>query len=151
MKRIPVLLVLALCAAATLRAEDQWVFKGTVIKMQMTECIASTGFKVAMGGRPASAGSCPEYIVMSPKVVYVMVGRHTDAFIPLAENLDFVVQKNEILISETSKSRFVIRQMTLRSDWEREEERKELMAKALERSVTYELRNPPRGTLTAAR
>lgn len=149
MKRIPVLLILALCSAVSMRAEDGWSFKGTVIKMQMTECVV-VGFKAKMSGQPPSVSSCPEYTVMSPTVVYVVLGRHADAFIPLAENMDFMVRKNEILISEKSKSRFVIQKMTLRSDWEREEERKELMDQAAERSVSYELRNPPRNTLTAA-
>jgi len=150
MKRIPFLLIVALCAATTMKAEDHWSFKGRVIKMQMTECIVNTGFRASMSGKPASVASCPVYTVMSPTVVYVMIGRQTEAFMPLAESLDFVVHKNEVLVGQKSKSRFVIQEMALRSDWEREEERKELMAKALERSVNYEARNPPRGTLTAA-
>ena len=69
---------------------------------------------------------------MSSKVVYVVVGRRTQEFIPLAEDLDFVIRNNEIVIfsdDEKTKSRFVIQQMMLRADWDREEQRKELEAR----------------------
>ena len=150
MKRIPLLLALALCAAATVQAENNRSFKGTVLKMQMTDCLVSTGFKVAMSGRPASVGSCPEYTVISPTVVCVVVGRRTGDFIPLEEEVEFVVRKNELLSNAESKSRFIIQQMTLRGDWEREEARKELAAEALERSVSRERGNPPRDAMFTA-
>ena len=66
---------------------------------------------------------------MSDKVVYVVVGRHTEEFIPLAENMEFLIRKDELIIladDEKTKSRFVIQQMTLRADWDREQARKEL-------------------------
>ena len=97
--------------------------------------------------------SCPEYTVMSPKVVYVVVGRRTQAFIPLAEDLDFVIRNNEIVIfsnDEKGKSRFAIQEMMLRGDWDREQERKELEARVMERSVNYEVRNPPRTAMVPA-
>ena len=150
MKRIPVLLALALCTAATMRAEDRWAFKGTVIKMQMIDCVVS-GFKASMSGVSGSPARCPEYTVIGPNVVYVMVGRNSEAFMPLAENLNFEVRKQEIVLSDKTSSKFAIQQMTLRSDWEREEARKELEAEALERSVTYELRHPPRSSFTASK
>lgn len=146
MKRIPVLLILALCAAATMRGEDQWSFKGTVIKMEMGNC-AITGFKAAMAGRPVAVTPCPEYTVMTPNVVYVMQGRNSEAFMPLAQDLEFRVVKNEVLIHQQSKSRFAIQSMMLRGEWEREQQRKALM---MERSVNYEAPSPARGTLTAA-
>lgn len=98
-------------------------------------------------------GKLSEYTVLGEKVVYLVVGRRTVEFIPLAEDMDFLVRKNEIVIfsqDEKSKSRFVIQQMTLRADWEREEKRKELVEKALERSVNYEVRNPPRVAAVSA-
>jgi hypothetical protein len=97
--------------------------------------------------------SCPEYTVMSTKVVYVVVGRRTQAFIPLAEDLDFVIRNNEIVTfsnDEKAKSRFVIQEMMLRGDWDREQERKELEARVMERSVNYEVRNPPRTAMASA-
>jgi hypothetical protein len=153
MKRIPLLFVLFLCSTAAMQAQSQWSFKGTVIKMKMTDCVVPPGFRATLGGIPPSSLTCPQYTVMSDRVVYIVVGRHTEAFIPLAENMDFVIRKNEIVTfsnDEKSKARFVIQQMTLRADWEHEQERKELMAKALERSVSYELRNPPRASVIAA-
>jgi hypothetical protein len=147
MKRVLFLLLVLLCTAAALPAENPWSFKGTVVKMRMTECLVPAGFRATMSGLPPSAFTCPEYTVMSDRVVYVIVGRRTESFIPLAENMDFLIRKNEIILfssDEKSASRFTIQQMMLRSEWEREQERKELEAKALERSVSYEVRNPPR-------
>jgi hypothetical protein len=151
MKRVSLLLVLILCgAAAALQAEDNRPFSGTALKMRMTQCIVGSGFKASMAGKPASVGSCPEYTVLGPTVVYVMVGRRTESFIPLSEKVEFVVRNNEIVINNKSKLRFVIEQMTLRSDWEREEERKEMMTTGLERGTTDEQRNLPRETMFAA-
>lgn len=153
MKRITRLFIFVLCAAAFLQAESRWSFKGTVIKMRMRDCVLQGGFKAAMMGVAQTGVSCPEYTVMSPKVVYVVVGRRSEEFIPLAEDMDFVIRKNEIVIVSTDEkttSRFVIQQMTLRGDWERDEERKEVAARAMERSVNYELRNPPRATTISA-
>ena len=87
---------------------------------------------------------------MGDKVVYVVVGRRSDEFIPLAENIDFLIRKNELVTfsdDEKNKSHFAIQAMTLRADWEREEARKELAAKMMERSVNYEVRNPPRASM----
>jgi hypothetical protein len=146
MKRIALLFVFLLCAAAVLPAESRWSFKGTVIRMRMTNCVVQTGFK-ALAGIPPAETTCPEYTVMSDKVVYVVVGRRTEEFIPLAENVEFLIRKNELVIfseDEKSKWRFVVQQMMLRADWEREEERKEREARMLERSANYEERNPSR-------
>lgn len=90
--------------------------------------------------------SCPEYTIVGDKVVYVVVGRHAEEFMPLAENMDFLIRKNELVLfseDEKARSRFTIQQMTLRGDWEREEARREAEARAMERSASYELRNPP--------
>jgi hypothetical protein len=153
MKRIAFLFVFALSAAAVMQAQSQWSFKGTVIRMRMTGCVLQSGFKASFEANPMTVGSCPEYTVMSSKVVYVVVGRRTQAFIPLAEDLDFVIRDNEIVNfsnDEKAKSRFVIQQMMLRGDWDREQERKELEARVMERSVSYEVRNPPRTTMASA-
>jgi hypothetical protein len=154
MKRISVLFIFVMCAAALVQAQGNWSFKGTVIKMRMADCAAQHSFMVAMSGVQApTAATCPEYTVMSDKVVYVVVGRHTEEFIPLAENMEFLIRKNELIIladDEKTKSRFVIQQMTLRADWDREQARKELETKMMERSVNYELRNPPRTSMMSA-
>jgi len=136
---------------ALMQAEGPWSFKGTVIKMRMTECTAQHGFMAAMSGVPAPPTvSCPEYTITGDKVVYVVEGRQKDAFMPLAENIEFLVRKNELVTfsdDEKNKSHFAIQQMTLRSEWEREEAREEVAAKKMERSVTYETRNPPHASM----
>lgn len=153
MKRT-LLFIFLLAAAGLLQAQSKWSFKGTVIKMHMAECAAQHGFMVTMsGGQGPSMTTCPEYTIMSDKVVYVVEGRQKDAFIPLAENMDFLIRKNELVTfsdDEKDKSHFAIRQMTLRSEWEREEQRKELEARMMERSVSYEVRNPPRASMLPA-
>jgi hypothetical protein len=147
MKRVSMLFVFLLCAAAVLHAEDPWAFKGTVVRMRMGGCIVeSGGFRATMSGSVIVGANCPEYTVMSSKVVYVVVGRRTEEFIPLAEDMDFLIRNNQLIFvggDEKNRSRFVIQQMVLREDWDREQELKELEAKKMERSVSYEVRNPP--------
>jgi len=154
MKRMTLLFVFVLGAAALTQAQGRWSFKGTVIKMRMSDCAAQHGFMVTMSGAPGpTGGTCPEYTIMSDKVVYVVVGRRAEAFIPLAENMDFLIRKNELVIfsdDEKTKSIFTIQAMTLRADWDREEARKELAAKMMERSVNYEVRNPPRASILSS-
>jgi hypothetical protein len=154
MKRFSLLFIFVLGAATLMQAQGRWSFKGTVIKMRMAECTMQRGFMATMSGVPAVAGdTCPEYTVMSDKVVYVVVGRRSEEFIPLAENMEFLIRKNELVVfsdDEKTKSRFVIQQMTLRADWDREEARKELAARMMERSANYETRNPPRASVISA-
>lgn len=154
MKRATLLFLFLFSAAVLMQAQSPWSFKGTVIKMRMTDCTAQHGFMAAMSGVPAqAAGSCPEYTIMSDKVVYVAVGRQKDSFMPLAENMEFLIRKNELVTfsdDEKNRSHFTIQKMTLRSEWERDEARKELETKMMERSVNYEVRNPPRGAVFAA-
>jgi hypothetical protein len=153
MKRIILLLIFVCSAIVLLEAQGHWSFKGTVIKMRMTDCTAQRGFMVAVSSaQPQTAGNCPEYTLVSDKVVYVVVGRRAEEFIPLAENMEFLIRKNELVLfsdDEKAKSRFAIQQMTLRADWDREEARKELAARMMERSVSYETRNPPRASMVS--
>ena len=154
MKRTTLLLMFVLGAMSSMQAQSRWSFKGTVIKMRMADCVAQHSFITAMSGVPPQAGgTCPEYTIMGDKVVYVVVGRRSDEFIPLAENIEFLIRKNELVTfsdDEKTKSHFAIQAMTLRVDWDREEERKELAAKMMERSVNYEARNPPRASMISA-
>jgi hypothetical protein len=146
MRRIAVVVILVMSAAAFSQAQGNWSFKGTVIKMRMAECTSQKGFMAAMSGTPGQGpSSCPEYTIVGDKVVYVVVGRHAEEFMPLAENMEFLIRKNELVLfsdDEKARSRFAIQQMTLRGDWEREEARKEAAARVMERSANYELRNP---------
>jgi hypothetical protein len=154
MKRIVLLFTFVLGAAALLQAQGNWSFKGTVTKMRMTECTMQHSFMAVMSGVPAPAGvTCPEYTIVSDKVVYVVVARRAEDFIPLAENMDFLIRKNELVTfsdDERTKSHFAIQQMVLRADWDREEQRKELAAKMMERSVSYETRNPPHTSMVSS-
>lgn len=131
MKRATLLFVFVLLILATVQAEEHWSFKGTVIKMRMGECIGH-GVLAALSGTPEQpAKNCPEYTVMTDKVVYVVVGRRSEEFMPLAEDMDFLVRKNELVIfteNEKASSHFTIQQMTLRQDWVREQAHKEFSA-----------------------
>jgi hypothetical protein len=154
MKRVTLVFIFVCSAAALLQAQGHWSFKGTVTRMRMTDCTTQRGFMAAMSGTPAQvAGTCPEYTVVSDKVVYVVVGRRAEEFIPLAENLEFLIRKNELVLfsdDEKAKSHFAIQQMTLRAEWDREEARKELATRMMERSVSYETRNPPRASMVSS-
>jgi hypothetical protein len=153
MKRWSLLCVLLLTAAAFGQGQGNWAFKGTVIRMKMGACGITHGFMVAMAGVPAAAPNCPEYTIMSDKVVYVVAGTRHDVFMPLAENMDFVIRRNELVTfstDEKNRSRFTIQAMTLRAEWDREEARKELQSRYMERSVNYEVRNPPRASVLPA-
>jgi len=151
MKRIALLFIFALSATVALQAQGNWSFRGTVIKMRMTTCVMHGGFMATMSGAPAPAGvTCPEYTLMSDKVVYVVVGRRAEEFIPLVENTTFLIRKNELVLfsdDEKTKSRFTIQQMIRRADWEREEARKEVASRMAERTANYEARNPPQTSM----
>ncbi|MDR3762552.1 MAG: hypothetical protein P4M01_00500 [Acidobacteriota bacterium] len=140
MKRFAMLVLWTMLAATLVQAQAHWSFKGTVIKMSTHDC-PMRGFVAAMSGGPVTSGTCQEYTILSDKVVYVVLARRGPVFMPLAENIDFVVTKNELTVlsdDEKSKSRFAIQQMTLRSEWEREEARKEMATRLLQRSLSSE-------------
>ncbi len=135
MKRLTLLFVFVFGTLAAVQAQEHWAFKGTVIKMQMADCIGH-GIVAALAGMPAQPEkTCPEYTIMTDKVVYVVVGRKTEEFMPLAENMNFLVRKNELVIfsdNEKATSHFAIQRMTLRGDWEREQIHKEFAAESKE-------------------
>jgi hypothetical protein len=82
-------------------------------------------FAMALGSVPQKTEeSCPEYTLVSEKVVYIVVGKRSSQFMPLAEIIQFHLLKNELLVrvdDEKRESRFSIKEMTLRSDWERDQ------------------------------
>lgn len=138
MKHTTMVVILLLVLAAGLSAQRK-VFKGTVVRMEMSECVVPAGFRAAMSGAPNGVvSSCPEFTVVSDDVVYVVVGRRADQFMPLAEHTDFLLKKNELMtLSEDEKieARFLIRQMILRGDWEREQEHHATMIKLAEKEL----------------
>jgi hypothetical protein len=59
---------------------------------------------------------------VADKVVYVIVGRTSSAVVPLAETTAFRLQNNELFIridDAKRETRFNIREMVLRSEWDR--------------------------------
>jgi hypothetical protein len=75
-------------------------------------------------GPPQSApneGACPKYTLVTDKVVFVIVGKSSNQLVPLAEAIDFRFQKKELAVrvdDARHESRFAIKEMTLRSEWE---------------------------------
>ena len=67
-------------------------------------------------------GACPEYVLMTDKVVFVIVGKSSNQLVPLSEVIDFRLQNRELAVrvdDARHESKFAIREMTLRSEWER--------------------------------
>ena len=90
--------------------------------MQMGDCVlARHGFMNTFSPPQAPAEDpCPEYTLVSDKVVFIIVGKSSKEFVPLAEVVDFRFQ-NELSIridDERKESKFIIKEMTLRSQWE---------------------------------
>lgn len=117
-------LILVFCGLQMARAEHLGVYQqGTVVRMHMGDCaIAHRGFMAAMGGpAPVAADVCPEYTLISDKVVFVIVGRSSNQLIPLADVIDFRIQKSELAVrvdDARHESRFNIKEMILRSEWD---------------------------------
>lgn len=97
---------------------------GTVVRMRMTDCLpAHHGFMMAMSGPAAPMGPevCPEYTLLSDKVVFVIVGRSSDQVIPLADVIDFRLHNNEMAVrvdDARRESKFGIKEMILRTEWD---------------------------------
>jgi hypothetical protein len=115
-------LVLALCSISNAWAG---IYQhGTVVRMRMGECLpARHGFMVSFGGAasPGVPEACPEYTLVSDKVVFVIVGNSADQLVPLADVVDFRLQKNELamrLDDSRHETKFSIKEMILRSEWD---------------------------------
>jgi hypothetical protein len=92
--------------------------------MRMADCLpAHHGFISTFGG-PANAvaqEACPEYTLLSDKVVYVIVGRSSEQLVPLADVVDFRLHNNELALridDAKRESKFDIKEMILRSEWD---------------------------------
>ena len=118
-------LILFFCALPLAWAGQIGVYQhGTVIRMRMGDCALSHhGFMANFGG-PAgqmAAEVCPEYTLVSEKVVFVIVGRSSDQLVPLADVIDFRVHNNELAVridDARRESKFSIKEMILRADWD---------------------------------
>ena len=97
--------------------------QGTVVRMHMGDClIMHRGFMNQFGPPQAAVEeSCPEYTLVTDKVVFVIVGKSSNQLVPLAEVIDFRIQKKETAVrvdDARKESKFTIKEMTLRSEWE---------------------------------
>lgn len=117
------LLLLALVPAAWAGGLYQ---HGTVVRMRMGACMPEHhAFMRAMSGGagPQNAPvACPEYTLVSEKVVYLIVGHSSDELVPLADEIDFRLQNAGIAVrvdDAKRESKFGIKEMILRSDWDR--------------------------------
>jgi hypothetical protein len=135
-------LVLVFCSLPVARAEHLGVYQhGTVVRMRMGDCtFPPHGFMAAFGSpqlqMPAEA--CPEYTLVSDRVVYVIVGRWSNQLIPLADEIDFRLSKNELAVrvdDAKHESKFSIKEMILRTEWD-----------LVQKHITDELSSPSRPT-----
>jgi len=121
---------------AALAAQSHHPQHGTIIRMRMTQCLGPQhGFMAAMSGGtaavPEQAALCPEYVLETEQVVYVISGKSSEALLPLAEVTRFRLQKNEMLIridDANKESHFRIKTMVLRPDWDHEQRLQEAEA-----------------------
>jgi len=120
------LLILVFCSLLTSLSAQTGIYQqGTVVRMRMGECLApQRGFMASLSGHPVSQSDelCPEYTLVAEKVVYTIVGKTSNQLIPLAESIDFRFKSNEIMVrvdDARHEARFAVREMTLRSAWER--------------------------------
>src|SRR5271169_6077767 len=99
MKRALVLVSL-LCTLSTFAAaENSAREQGTIVRVRMTECMGQQhAFMNAMSGAAnvQTGEVCPEYVLITGRVVYVIIGKSSDQLLPLAETTRFHLQKNEV-------------------------------------------------------
>jgi hypothetical protein len=111
--------------------------QGTIIRMRMTDCLGPQhAFMAVMAGgdKGAIGESCPEYVLVGDKVVYVISGKSSEQLMPLAEITRFRLQKNEMLIriqDAPKESHFHLKAMVLRPDWEHNQILEEAAANAM--------------------
>ena len=71
---------------------------------------------------PGAQESCPEYTLVSDKVVFLIVGKSSNQLIPLAEMIDYRFRNNELAVrvdDANREAKFAIKEMILRPEWER--------------------------------
>jgi hypothetical protein len=127
MKRFLLLVTLLSMIPISLVAQSRGRDEGVIVRMRITDCLASHhAFMTAMGGpQQATNDQCAEYVLVTEKVVYVIVAKNSEQLVPLAEKTPFRFQNNEILIrvdDSRRESRFHVKEMTLRPQWEREQQ-----------------------------
>lgn len=124
MKPIFSMILLLCCSPALLPAQIGIYQRGTVVRMHMGACMLTQQRFLASFGGPAtqSQEDCPQYTLVSKDVVFVIVGRSSNQLIPLAETIDFRLQKSELAVrvdDAKRETKFAIKEMIVRSDWDR--------------------------------
>jgi len=114
---------LIFCSVLTFAAPLGVYQQGTVIRMRMGDCtLTHRGFVANFGPpQPQVVETCPEYTLISNKVVFIIVGKTSNQIVPLADVIDFRVSKNEIAVridDAKHESKFAIKEMILRSQWD---------------------------------
>jgi len=137
MKRTLFCIVLLVTVSPFLPAQIRSRQQGTIVRMRMTDCLGPQhGFMATMsgGGKMEPGLLCPEYVLVTDKVVYVISGKSSEQLIPLAEVTRFRLQKNEMLIrieDASKESHFHIKARVLRPEWERNQMLEEAEANAM--------------------
>lgn len=111
--------------------------QGTIVRMRMTDCQGPQhGFMAAMSGNPRVDADvqCPEYVMVSEDIVYVISGKASDQLLPLAEVTRFHFRKNEMLIridDAPKECHFRIKAMIMRPEWDRAQMLEQAAANAM--------------------
>jgi len=142
------LLAFVLCGISVAFAAPLGVYQqGTVVRMHMGDCLLMhRGFMNQFGPPQAAAveDSCPEYTLVTDKVVFLIVGKSSNQLVPLAEIVDFRFQNKELAVrvdDARHESKFAIKEMTLRSEWE-------LIQKRIEDRLNDSPRQPVDASMT---
>ncbi len=135
LSRVLMAVVFALPIVSLAQDKDRGRQRGTVIKMRMADCIVPHRVMAALSGsgQMQTGELCPEYVLLSDQVVYTIVGKSSADLLPLAEVTRFHFQKNQLLIridDAKRESRFEIKAMVLRAEWERVRQRQSQMEEA---------------------
>src|SRR5208283_3497124 len=95
-------LILLFSSLPLAAAEHLGVYQhGTVVRMRMGDCaFVHRGFIAAMGGPQAQLDleTCPQYTLISDRVVFVIVGKSSNQIIPLADVIDFRFHNSELSV-----------------------------------------------------
>lgn len=136
MKRRTLLFAALLCMLSLpLVCETRDYEEGTIVRMRMADCMSPphSFMNTMSGAQAATSEQCPEYVLVTDKVVYVIIGKSSDQLVPLAETTRFHMQKNEVMIrvdDERRESRFRVKAMVLRPEYERSQRMMEAEAVA---------------------
>jgi hypothetical protein len=124
--RLTLLVVMACGLVAVALAAPVGAYQqGTVVRMHMGDCtLMHRGAFMAQFGPPQAAAAedaCPEYTLVTDKVVFLIVGKSSNQLVPLAEVIDFRFENRELAVrvdDARKETKFVIKEMILRSEWE---------------------------------